>query len=276
MKQLFLSAILLLTAIAANAATPFVSFPQRCAGAYSLQDFIRITDNMNEVERDSVLLEQIKRGNIPDALRKSILITENLTDAAGICHKVQFAVAADVVTIGDDHNHLRIPMLPLTAQKIADLCGAVLPTSKISDIIHKHCLAKLQPHPMTPDSTMVTLKIFIKHDSIIDRQLADGGYHFGDFVAGHKKDIVITNRIDTLSQRVHIYGWHYPNGKNIQPLYSKHYNLYTDYSHGVRLVANIVLIDDKAYLITDILKHPTLFALLSYETKPMTACRYSD
>lgn len=276
MTRFILNIILSLTAATILAATPSINYPQRCNNAVSLQEFVRLTSNLNEVQRDSVLFEQIKRGNMPDALRKSVLITEYLTDAEGTRHTVQLSVAPDVVTIGDNIDYLRIPMLPLTAQKIANLCGAILPTSKISDIIHRHSIAKLNPHPMTPDSTMTTLRIFILHNSIINNQMTEAGYRLGDFVAGHKKDIVITNRIDSLSKRVHIYGWHYPTGKNIQPLYSKHYNLYTDYSHGVRLIANVAIIDGKPYLIADILRHPVLYALLSYEPKPMSACRYTE
>ncbi len=40
----------------------------------------------------------------------------------------------------------------------------------------------------------------------------------GKLIAGHKKDVVITNRLLTMPKRVAIYGWHRPNGSPIQPL----------------------------------------------------------
>jgi hypothetical protein len=84
--------------------------------------------------------------------------------------------------------------------------------------------------------------------------------------AGHKKDVIISNRIyGNSSKRVVIYGWHYKNGTNIQPVYAGHSETYADYSHGIRLVSDACLINDKSYLISEVLKNPKIAALFSDE-----------
>lgn len=54
---------------------------------------------------------------------------------------------------------------------------------------------------------------------------------------------MITNRMADEPGRLFIYGWHYQDGKPIQPLSAAHSVDYVDYSHGVRLVRDEVLID---------------------------------
>src|SRR5439155_19018027 len=62
-----------------------------------------------------------------------------------------------------------------------------------------------------------------------------------------------------------IYGWHYPSGTPIQPLYNGHEETYADYSHGVRLVQNSITYDGAPNTITNILTNPNLAGLLSDE-----------
>lgn len=124
---------------------------------------------------------------------------------------------------------------------------------------------------MTPDSTMTTMAVFARHDSIINTAL---GKPAGTFVAGHKKDIVITNRIAQQPDRIFIYGWHYPDGHPIQPLSGVHGSNYVDYSHGVRLISTEVLVDGKLYTIDKILGDKILYCLLSDESAPMLTPRY--
>lgn len=251
-----------------------ITYPRHNGNTYTLQEFVDATTNAEASVRDSLIIEQIKQGNVPDFMRRSVSITDTMADANGKPHRIELFVAPDVISIGNDTDFLRIPMQPTTAQAIADMCNAMLPTCKISDLIHRHSIAKLQPHPMTPDSTMVTIPVFVRHNEIIEEQMRQGGYPTGTFVAGHKKDIVITNRLGTMTGRVHIYGWHYPDGKPIQPPYSEHGDFYADYSHGVRLICKTAVVDGIPMSIPEILRHPTLFRLLSSEPTPMQTCKY--
>src|SRR5207302_1408214 len=91
------------------------------------------------------------------------------------------------------------------------------------------------------------------------------GKALGLLMGGIKKDIVITNRLREKPARVAIYGWHQINGKAIQPLTIVHSESYMDYSHGVRLVKSEALLDGKRMRVEEVLKHPSLCALLSDE-----------
>lgn len=44
------------------------------------------------------------------------------------------------------------------------------------------------------------------------------------------------------------------NGIPIQPLYNGHEQTYADYSHGIRLVQRVVILDSAAVMIDDILE----------------------
>lgn len=118
---------------------------------------------------------------------------------------------------------------------------------------------------------MTTMAVFARHDSVINTAF---GKPAGTFVAGHKKEIVITNRIAQQPDRIFIYGWHYPDGQPIQPLSGVHGSNYVDYSHGVRLISTEVLVDGRLIPLQKILGDKALYTLLSDESSPMTVPRY--
>jgi hypothetical protein len=64
---------------------------------------------------------------------------------------------------------------------------------------------------------------------------------------------------------VAIYGWHRSDGEPIQPLSLFHPNWYVDYSHGVRLVGSMMLVDGALRPVAEVLKDPSLAPLLSDE-----------
>jgi hypothetical protein len=94
------------------------------------------------------------------------------------------------------------------------------------------------------------------HNTQIERQRKAHGIPLGVLLAGHKKDLVITNRLSRRKERIAIYGWHKLSGAPIQPLSTVHGARYADYSHGVRLISNQVRIDGKGYSIYDVLCDP--------------------
>ena len=91
------------------------------------------------------------------------------------------------------------------------------------------------------------------------------GWPRGSLVAGIKKDVVVSNRLDEKPDRVAIYGWHTPDGKPIQPLTIVHRESYVDYSHGVRLMRRTVTIDGKPRDVRHVLYDADLCGLLSDE-----------
>lgn len=249
-------------------------FPTRNADAPTGSEFVRKVQNLDAVERDTMVYREIAAGNIPESLKQYVSLTDSLTDAYGKRHRVTIYILPDFLAIGSDCDFIRIPMLPQTAGKLAGLHGAVLPTRKISDLIHRHSGQKMNPHPMTPDSTMTTMAVFARHDSIVEAERKMADKPLNTLIAGHKKDIVITNRIAAEPGRLFIYGWHYPDGKAIQPLSAAHRTSYVDYSHGVRLVSDCVVVDGKMFSLKDLLQDPVMYALLSDEPGPMRIIQY--
>lgn len=86
-------------------------------------------------------------------------------------------------------------------------------------------------------------------------------------IAGIKKDVVITDLLTRSSKpnRVAIFGWHKPDGIPIQPLYTGHVNWYVDYSHGIRLVYEYLLVNGKRMHYTDVMKNSSFRKLITDE-----------
>ncbi|HRP08946.1 MAG TPA: ABC transporter permease, partial [Gemmatimonadales bacterium] len=91
------------------------------------------------------------------------------------------------------------------------------------------------------------------------------GTQLGALVAGHKKDVVVTPRLDSLPGRVAIYGWQKPDGSVIQPLNTSHTTEHVDYSHGIRFVLDEVMVDGTPHELRMLLRDPLLAGLLSDE-----------
>lgn len=104
-----------------------------------------------------------------------------------------------------------------------------------------------------------------RHNQLIGRQRLARGLMPGLLTAGHKKDLVITNRLWLEPERVAIYGWHQGSEHPIQRLSLVHGWRYADYSHGVRLVSAVAYVDGKTRSLLDILEDPDLAPLLSNE-----------
>ena len=151
-----------------------------------------------------------------------------------------------------------------------------IPQSPCPHLIHRYATLKLVPRPMTPDSTMTTLPVFARHDSLVSAACPPLPPCGPFLMAGHKKDIAVTNRLHTEPGRLFIYGWHYPDGRAIQPLSAAHGIGYVDYSHGVRLVRDEVLIDGRLHSLRAALQDPVLYALVSDEAGPMERTGYGE
>jgi hypothetical protein len=165
------------------------------------------------------------------------------------------------MSIGGDDDFVRMPMTPATATQITSAMKCTLPTRKIVNEIYAQAKIKLEPKPLTENREAV--RSFVQHNQIIEEQRK--GQTLGQLMAGHKKDIVISNRLKEKPNRVAIYGWHKPDGKPIQPLYIGHGDFYVDYSHGIRLIKNACVVDGKKTTIDQVLRDPELCELLSDE-----------
>jgi len=212
--------------------------------------------------RDSFAVKEILSGNIPSFLKKFVPIKISIHDSASnkTIH-AEYYVSPDYLSLGTDDNWARVCLTPMAAQRIADNLHCFLPTRKMVDDIYKAAGVKLEPVPLYAyrDST----PIMWHHHLIIEGQREGKP----GLIAGIKKDVVISGKInrDPKPNRVAIYGWHKPDGKAIQPLYTGHVNWYVDYSHGIRLVSRQIKVDGKWLDYLDILKDPILQKLLCDE-----------
>src|SRR5262249_36215968 len=193
--------------------------------------------------------------------RKFQTITVTIKDKSGRERTAKYEVMPDYLAIGSDVDFVRMPMTPMTAQRIADAFGCAVPTRKVVDDVFRNASVKLKPSPLT--EARESTDTFAKHNELIEKQKA--GKTLGELVAGLKKDVVITNRLGEKPNRVAIYGWHKLDGTPIQPLTIVHKETYVDYSHGVRLMKQTLMIDGKPWDVRQVLHATDLHGLLSDE-----------
>src|SRR5262249_45542005 len=110
---------------------------------------------------------------------------------------------------------------------------------------------------------------YARHQALIEEQR--DGRPIDGIVAGHKKDVVISNQLVERPDRVAIYGWHRLDGRPIQPPSTIHAHTYVDYSHGIRLVAGRVVVDGMEIRVADVLRDEALSVLLSDEGRIASA-----
>lgn len=158
-------------------------------------------------------------------------------------------VTSDVFALGSAEDPIRVPLSARGAQAVADTLVMSLITPHISDAIWRSSSVRLAPYAGGPpyDSSMLSVNRLLAHNDRVEAS-RDGR---GGLIAGHKKDVVLSNRLETQPRQVAIYGWHRANGEAIQPLSLVHEASYADYSHGVRLVSNGVEMDGRPALLSE-------------------------
>ncbi len=220
------------------------------------------------VEREKIIFEEIRSGNIPDFYGNLTEINTTVS-VNGRPHSIRYFVLPDFLAIGSNEDYFYCPMKPQLAQKVADLLRSSLPTRKISDDLYQNAAVKMVPEPIPASPQMITVPVFEKHNMLVNlqRKLSIDPHPLGSLVAGNKKDVIISNKIynDKGILRVVIYGWHKPDGKAIQPLYNGHSTIHVDYSHGIRLVQNKIWVNGKKTSVQKVLASEALSSLLSDE-----------
>lgn len=259
--------LFLLCVLAASCGTAYrLPLPPRPSGAAAGNGFYKVIDSMKWHTREPLAMREILSGNAPDFLRKFVPIHTSITGTNGKKITATFWVAPDYLSVGSNSDFARVPLTPITAQRIADTLQCFLPTRKMVNDIYRQARVKLEPVPLYAfrDSAIV----FYHHHLIIEGQRKGKK----GLIAGIKKDVVISAKIaqDARPNRVAIYGWHKLDGKPIQPLYTGHVDWYVDYSHGIRLVYRKIKVDKWWIDYTEVLQHPEYRALLCDED----ACDY--
>lgn len=251
------------TVRASPAVAPSLNLPVRPADAISGAEFIRRTSGLSLVERDQAVVAEIEKGNVPSFLNRLTPVKVNSKETSGRDVTATVWVTPDYLAIGSDDDFFYVPLNYYSATLIASRLGCVLPTPRIVDAVYDQSVHRLKPAPLPASPLMGTNPYMAEHKEKVDAQRR--GFALGDLISGHKKDLVLTNRLAELPGRVAIYGWHLATGRPIQPLSLVHGARYVDYSHGVRLVASIVDVGGVARSIYDALQDSSLGPALSRE-----------
>ncbi|WP_051748955.1 hypothetical protein [Nevskia soli] len=252
------------------------SIPPRSASALSGSQFARKIEGLSDDLREAAIRDQLVAGNIPGFLRRLTPVTLDSGSAQRGQARVVICVAPDYLAIGSDSDYFLAPMRLETALSIARRFGFLLPTRKMVDAVYAQSPVQLQPRPLPASDAMRSTAYYWQHNLMVGEQRAANGLPLGTLTAGDKKDLVLTSRLWRMQDRVAIYGWHLPTGRPIQPLSTVHGWRYADYSHGVRLIADIAYVDGAAQHILSFLSDDHFAALFSDDGPIPQAARLID
>jgi hypothetical protein len=220
---------------------------------------------MDPRQREEAILHEILAGNVPSFLRKLVPVRLSFQSSQGKTMNATIFAMPEYLAIGTDKDYLRIPMNLYTAAAVASKMGFVLPTRKIVDAIYAQASFHFAPEPMTAGPEMRSTQYYVTHNEKVEAQARSLGVTDGALVSGDKKDVVVSNRLERNPGKIAIYGWHRLNGAAIQPLSTVHGACYADYSHGIRLVSQTMLVDGEEKSVYDVLDDPTLSQTISDE-----------
>lgn len=253
------------------------AIPRRAGKAPEGSAFISKIGERSGGARDRLITAQIMAGNVPDYLRRLVPVRMTGRDDRGNPAAITICVTPDYLALGSDRDNIRVPLGLDSASAIASRFDMVLPTTRMVDAIYAQATVRLTPRPKPAGARMSTTTYFREHDATIDAQTRAVGARGGMLIAGHKKDIVLTNRLARAPGRIAIYGWHRSNGNPIQPLSTVHGKSYADYSHGLRLVSRTAYVNGKPVDLKSLLSDRRYAGILNKEgTLSATAFRIAS
>ena len=255
-----------LVSINLNAQT--LNVPTRDVNALEGSEVVTAINSLSLYDREVFIRGEVLSGNIPDFQRNLVAVVDSAF-IGGSYKYITYYVLPDYLALGSDTNYFLCPMTPILAQQLADSLDCILPTRKMVNSIWFNADVQMAPQSIPPSPQMTTVPVFDNHNDMVWTQRSSflPADYLGLLVAGDKKDVIISNLIYTSPPpaRVVIYGWHYQNGTNIQPMYAGHIDTYADYSHGIRFIQNQCWIDGVPYLASNVLSSGSLYTLLSDE-----------
>lgn len=214
--------------------------------------------------RDKAVVREILKGNTPSFLRDLVPVEVTGRARDGSRTSIVFCVMPDYLAVGSDRDFVRVPMGMPAATQIAARFDMMLPTRQMVDQIYRAADVRVAPKPMTPGPQMSSTDYLLRHNKTVEGQIRGASVR-GRLVSGLKKDLVLTNRLNSNRGRVAIYGWHRTNGKAIQPLSTVHGKNYADYSHGIRLISQTAYLNGRPVRLADLFADPAYAGLISDE-----------
>ena len=233
--------------------------------------FNELSSAPNQTVREQKIKSFLAQGILPNWLLQNFC---KITVSEG-GNTLEYFVSCDYICLGNEQEWIHCPMSPLTALELMATHNLLLPTPKMVKQIYS--AAKIKPRAVSwgelykneskkynRDST----KCYFDHSKKVQEQMKLSGWNPGDLVAGHKKDVVLTNILTSSKYKnnVAIFGWFNSDGSIIQNLNAvDHVVTYVDYSHGLRFIKNECVLNGKSALVTDIFKDKEKCTLLHDE-----------
>jgi len=187
------TATVVVPAQAQSAAFPLPDRPTDALTGSELEPVLR---TMSLTDRENRIFSEITAGNVPDFLRSLTTVTTSRT-LNGTEYTLSYHVTPDYLALGSDDDYFLMPMTPVLAQRLANAIGFTLPTRRMVDQIWQAAPLKLNPQPIPPSDQMTTIPVMFTHNNTVQEQrnthLAQ--HPLGTLVAGHKKDVILSNRI---------------------------------------------------------------------------------
>lgn len=241
-----------------------INLPNRAENALSGSAFLKKIERLDGGAREKAMVAEILKGNVPSFLRKLTPIDRKIAKGPYRGQVLRYYALPDYLAVGSDDDYVRVPLNLFSIEKLSEQLDLSLPTVKMVDDIYAHAKQRFTPRPVVNKLKISSTSNIVTHNEMLKEQF-QGHYHAGELTAGHKKDVVQSRRILRKPGSIAIYGWHRGNEDPIQPLSTAHSADYADYSHGIRLVSNMVKIGDQVLDLRDILENKIQAPLLSYE-----------
>ncbi len=239
--------------------------PDRPKNALSGSAFMAKIAKLGGGQREKAMVEEILKGNVPSFLRKMTPVESTIPSGPMRGKTMRFWTLPDYLAIGSDQDYIRVPLNMYSIEKISEKLDLSLPTPKMVDDIYSHANVHFTPHPIVCKRDITSTANIVKHNEILKEEMDTVHYVPGLLIAGHKKDVVQSRRILKKPGSIAIYGWHRSQSDLIQPLSTVHGAEYADYSHGIRLVSNVVMLGETVFDLRDILENKSYASLLSRE-----------
>ncbi|APR86110.1 N-acetylmuramoyl-L-alanine amidase [Minicystis rosea] len=112
--------------------------------------FLETIRSASRPAREEAIVAALLEGHVPSFLRVFQHLAVSAPGRDGAMHAALVRVLPDYLAIGTDDDFIRVPMSPISAQRIADASGCLLPTTKLVTTIWANAALKLRPSRSRP------------------------------------------------------------------------------------------------------------------------------
>ena len=116
----------------------FRGFGPRKDDAPKGREFTEMIFQMPSGEVSERIVSEICAGNIPDAMRQPVYVTDSIADCDGCMHLIRMCILPDIGAVGTDDDFIRVSVSGQAARRIAEHYHASLPTDRLSAITGRY------------------------------------------------------------------------------------------------------------------------------------------